>query len=244
MKSLLFFLLFGFLFKAPASQFNGVLHYESDYDMGGSAGKVLTTIYESGSKVRIESTNINTKSPLGPPGTKDQDVLIDDFDQQTETHLQARTNRAIVTPYTAVVEQQQKLMEQLGTTVSVENAGTEKVGNYNCTHFVMTSINPKIKSAKYGTSKKDMWITKDLGSCHLWYVGPYLYYPEGTFLQKKLADAGADGVVVKWQSGSGALLTTGMLNSYDNKSVPPSTFAPPSGYTVIKPDLSQMPQKN
>ena len=133
-------------------------------------------------------------------------------------------------------------MEQLGTTVSVENAGTEKVGNYNCTHFVMTSINPKIKAEKYGTGEKDIWITKDLGSCHLWYVGPYLYYPEGTFLQKKLADAGADGVVVKWQSGSADLLTTGMLNSYDNKSLPSSTFAPPWGYTVIKPDLSQIPK--
>src|ERR1019366_3143197 len=205
---LLFFLLFGFLFKAPTSQFNGVLHYESDYDLGGSADKVLTTIYESGSKVRIESTNINTKSPYGPPGTKDQDVLIYDFDKQTETHLQANTNRAIVTPYDAVLEQQQKMLEQSGATDSVESAGTEKVGNYNCTHFIMTSVNPKIKFAKLGTDKKDISITKDLGSCHLWYAGPYLYYPEGTFMQKKLADAGADGAVVKWQSGSGELLTT------------------------------------
>jgi hypothetical protein len=243
MKSLLVFLLIGFFFKAPTNQFNGVLHYESDYNMGGSSGKVLTTIYQAGSKVRIESKNINTKSPLGPPATKDQDVLLYDFDKQEETHLQAITNRAIVTPYDALLIQQQKLMEQMGTTVSVENAGNEKVGDYNCTHFVMTTVNSKIKSTKLNSSKKDIWITKDLGSCHLWYVGSYLYYPEGTFLQKKLADAGADGVVVKWQSGSGSLLTTGMLTSYDTKSLPSSTFTPPSGYTVVKPDLSQMPQK-
>jgi Domain of unknown function (DUF4412) len=244
MKSIIFFLLIGFFFKAPGNQFNGVLRYESDYNMGGSSGKVLTTIYQADSKGRIESTNVNTKSPLGPPTTRDQDVLIYDFATQQETHLQALTNRAIVTQYDALLMQQQKMMEQMGTTVSVENAGDEKVGDYNCTHFVMTTVNPKIKSTKLNSGRKDIWITGDLGSCHLWYVGPYLYYPKGTFLQKKLADAGADGVVVKWQSGSGAMQTSGILISYENKRVPSSTFTPPSGYIVVKPDLSQKPQKN
>jgi len=243
MKNIMFFLIIGFFFRSPVNKFNGVLHYENDYNMGGSVGKVLTTIYEADSKVRVESENIQTKSALGQPTTKDQDVLLYDFDKQQETHLQAKFKRAIVTPYEAVLMQEQKMMESMGTTVTVQNLGNEKVGNYNCTHFVMTSVNPKIKSTKLNTSKKDIWITRDLGSCHLWYVGAYLYYPEGSFLQKKLADAGADGVVVKWQSGSGDLLTTCMLMSNENKSLPSATFAPPSDYAVVHPDMS-LPQKN
>lgn len=244
MKSTLIFLLICFFFQSPSGQFNGVLHYESDYDMGGSVGKVLTTIYESGSQVRVESTNINTKSPFGPPSTKDQDVILFDFDKQQETHLQTLTNHAIITPYEAVLMQQQKMLDAMGTTSTVENVGNEKVGDYSCTHFVMTTVNPKIKSAKYGTSKKEIWVTKDLGSCHLWYVGAYLYYPEGTLFWKKFAEAGADGVVVKWQTGSGELSTSCMLTSYENKPLRASFFTPPSNFTIIQPDLSQLPQKN
>jgi len=243
MKNIMFFLIIGFFLRSPVNKFNGVLHYESDYNMGGSIGKVLTTIYEADSKVRIESENIQTKSALGKPSTMDQDVLLYDFDKQQETHLQTKFKRAVVTPYDAVLMQEQKMMESMGTTVIIQNLGNEKVGNYNCTHFVMTSVNSKIKSAKLNTSKKDIWITGDLGSCHLWYVGAYLYYPEGSFLQKKLADAGADGVVVKWQSGSGDLLTTCMLMSNENKSLPSATFTPPSDYAVVHPDMS-LPKKN
>ncbi len=244
MKSILFFLLIGLFFKAPTSEFTGILHYESDYDMGGSAGKVLTTIYESGSKVRVESTNIGTKSPFGAPATKDQDVTLYDFDNQQETTLHADSKMAVITPYAAAMVQQQKILEQMGTTVTVQNDGDEKVGNYNCTHFIMTTVNSKVKSSKYNTSTKEIWVSKDLGSCHLWYVGDYLYYPEGTFFWKKFADAGAEGVVVKWKTGSGRLSSSCVLNSYESKSLPSATFAPPSGYNVVKPDLSKFPQKN
>ena len=40
MKSILLFTFFGFFLKAPTGVFNGVLKYESDYDMAGEVGKV------------------------------------------------------------------------------------------------------------------------------------------------------------------------------------------------------------
>ncbi|HMG66716.1 MAG TPA: DUF4412 domain-containing protein [Chitinophagaceae bacterium] len=246
MKNLIFFLLIGVFLNPPVARFNGVLHYENDYDMGGATGKILTTIYEADSKLRVESENIQTKTPIGQPGTKEQDVLLFDIDKQQETHLHDKVKRAIVTPYEAVLIQEQKMMDSLGITVTVQNLGNEKLGNYNCTHFVMITANPKIKSTKAGVTpgKKDIWITKDLGSCHVWYVGSYLYYPEGTYLQKKLADAGADGVVVKWQTGSGVMLSTCTLVSYENKSLPSSDFKVPADYnTVVPPGMSSL-QKN
>src|SRR5450432_4873191 len=100
MKNILLISFISFLFKSPSAEFNGVLKYESDYDLAGSVGKVLTTIYETDSKGRIESKNIQTKSSFGTPVTKDQDVLLFDFSKQQETHLQTLTSRALVGPYT------------------------------------------------------------------------------------------------------------------------------------------------
>ena len=99
MKNILLFTFFTFFLKAPTGVFNGVLKYESDYDMAGEVGKVLTTIYENDSKGRVESTNIQTKSSIGTPTTKDQNVLLYDFSKQQETRLQTLTSRAIVGPY-------------------------------------------------------------------------------------------------------------------------------------------------
>ncbi len=94
----------------------------------------------------------------------------------------------------------EKMMQSMGTTVSIEKLGQEKIGNYNCTHYTMSNINPKSRTGN--TGKKDFWITTDLGVSNIYYVGVYLYYPQGSYLAKKLADAGATGVVIKWQSGS------------------------------------------
>jgi len=51
-------------------------------------------------------------------------------------------------------------------------------------------------------------------------------------LYKKLADAGADGVVVKWQETE-ATSTTCMLMSYQKENLRPATFTPPSNYTIV-----------
>ena len=246
MKNILLFTFFSFLLKSPNAVFNGVLKYESDYDMAGEVGKVLTTFYESDSKGRVESTNIQTKSSLGTPTTKDQNVILYDFSRQKETHLQTLTSRAIVGPYTETLYRQTKPGESFldAIKIDVQNLGSEKVGEYNCTHFVVSKLNTKMKNSAFNPSKSDLWLTKDLGSCHLWYVGPYLYYPEGSETQKKLADAGVEGVVVKWHTGSGSLQSSGMLMSYEKKNLPSATFTPPSNFTIVEPNMSAIPQKN
>jgi Domain of unknown function (DUF4412) len=231
MKSILLISFISLLFKSPSAEFNGVLKYESDYDLAGSVGKVLTTIYE-------------TKSSFGTPVTKDQNVLLFDFSKQQETHLQTLTSRALVGPYTESLLLQNKHGEEMlnAIKVDVQNMGSEKIGEYNCTHFVVTKLNTKQPTSKMNPSKNDVWVTKDLGSCHLWYVGAYLYYPEGSFTQKKLADAGIDGVVVKWQTGSGSLQISGMLMSYEKKNLSSSTFSPPSNFTTVQANMSATPQ--
>ena len=246
MKNILLFTFFSLFLKAPTEVFNGVLKYESDYDMAGEVGKVLTTIYETDSKGRVESTNIQTKSSIGTPTTKDQNVILYDFSKQQETRLQTLTSRAIVGPYLETFYRQSKQGESLfdAVKVDVQNQGSEKVGEYNCTHFVVSKLNTKMKNSEMNPSKTDLWLTKDLGSCHLWYVGPYLYYPEGSVTQKKLADAGVDGVIVKWHTGTGSLQSSGMLTSYEKKNLPSSTFTPPSNFTIVQPDMSALPQKN
>lgn len=246
MKNILLFTFFSFLLKSPTAVFNGVLKYESDYDMAGEVGKVLTTIYENDSKGRIESTNILTKSSMGTPTTKDQNVLLFDFSKQQETHLQTLSSRAVVGPYTETFYRQTKpggsFLDVIK--IDVQNMGTEKVGEYNCTHFVVSKLNTKMKNSEFNPAKTDLWLTKDLGSCHIWYVGSYLYYPEGSATQKKLADAGVDGVVVKWHTGTGSLQNSCMLMSYEKKNLPSATFTPPSNFTIVTPDMSAIPQKN
>jgi|GEM_PF-858996 len=246
MKNILLFTFFSFLLKSPNAEFNGVLKYESDYDMGGEVGKVLTTIYETDSKGRVESTNIQTKSSIGTPTTKNQDVILYDFSKQQQTRLQTSTGRAIVGLYTETLYRQTKPGESFfdAIKVDVQNLGSEKIGEYNCTHFLVSKLNTKMKNSEFNPSKSDLWLTKDLGSSLLWYVGPYLYYPEGSVNQKKLADAGVEGVVVKWHTGSGNLQSSGMLMSYEKKNLPSVTFTPPPNFTIVQPDMSALPQKN
>jgi hypothetical protein len=246
MKNILLIAFISFLFKSPTAEFNGVLKYESDYDMSGQVGKVLTTIYETDSKGRIESTNILTKTSIGTPTTKDQNVLLFDFGKQQQTTLQTLTSRAIIGPYTETFLRQTPHGEELfnAVKVDIQNMGSEKVGEYNCTHFVISKMNTKMAPSPFNPSKTDLWVTKDLGSCHVWYAGSYLYYPEGSETQKKLANAGVDGVVVKWHSGSGSLQASAMLMSYEKKNLPSSTFTPPSNFTVVQPDMSAIPHKN
>jgi Domain of unknown function (DUF4412) len=227
MKKILFCTLLGCLLQKSFGQFTGILHYENDYETGPYKGKVLTTIYESKSRARIESTNEQEKNGTTDiPKPKDQDVLLFDFDKQRKITLLSKMNIAVSMPLQP--DPVEKMMESMGTTVTIEKLGQEKIGNYNCTHFIMSTINPKSKTANSG--KKEFWITSDLGVSNILYVGVYLYYPQGSYLQKKLADAGATGVVVKWQSGS----ATCNLLSYEKKSPAASSFEVPSNYTLTE----------
>ena len=90
----------------------------------------------------------------------------------------------------------------------------------------MYITNPQIKNPNAG--RKDIWVSNDLGKCNIFYTGPYLYYATGDYLQKKLADAGAAGVVVKWQTGSSVCT----LTNYQATNLSAALFTPPSNYTT------------
>ena len=232
MKKIILLLCITCTLKTSFAQVEGILTYQNNYDDKIGTGQVTTTIYESKSKARIESINAQTKSAIGAPSTKSQNVILFDFDKSQETHLSAERNTAIVTGFTMTLMEQQ--MKSMGTDYVVQNLGAEKVGTYNCTHYVMTSSSSKYKNLPPG--KKEFWITNDLGTANLFFVGQYLYYPIGCYAAKKLTDAGATGVVVKWQimdpiSKQPNICT---LISFQKKSLPASTFSPPSGYTVMQ----------
>jgi hypothetical protein len=232
MKKIILLIVITFLLKISFAQVEGILTYENVYDDQLGTGKVTTTIYVSKSKARVESTNAQTKSAIGAPSTKDQNVIIFDFDKSNETHLDAKRNMAYITPFTSTTMEQQ--MKSMGTDYIVQNLGAEKVGNYNCMHYTITTTSSKYKNMPH--AQKDVWITNDLSGANLFYVGSYLYYPQGSSVAKKLADAGATGVVVKWQIMDPVSKKPNDCNliSYQKKSLPASTFSPPSGYQVMQ----------
>jgi hypothetical protein len=227
MKKILFCLFVGCFLQKSLAQFTGILHYENNYESGLFKGKVVTTIYESKSRARIES--INTQFSNGTadiPKPKEQDVLLFDFENQRKISLVSKMNMAASVPLQP--DPVEKMMEAMGTTVTIEKIGPEKIGDYNCIHYSMNTVNPKSKKSNSG--KKDFWITSDLGTSNILYVGIYIYYAQGGYLAKKLADAGATGVVIKWQTGS----TTCSLVNHEAKNLPASTFEVPSNYTLTQ----------
>ena len=231
MKKFAIVLFFSSLLKVAFPQAQGTFIYETNYSDPIATGKVVTKIYESKSMARIESNNTSTKSSLGPPKSEDQDIILMNFDNSTETHLSAERKTAIITKFTVLISEE--ALKKMGTEETVQNMGQEKIGNYSCTHFVMTSTNPKYKTGY--TAKKDFWITKDLGIGNLCFVGAYLYYPKGSMGFKKLAEAGAEGIVVRWQVMDPYSKQPKVCNliNYQPGQVPASNFAPPSNYQVI-----------
>lgn len=231
MKKIITLLLLVPAFNVSKAQFNGILHYVNSYTDAwfGTKGEVQTIIHVSGAQVRIDALDTNfSKLTI----TRQNPLLID-LSKGTETHLVTRTAQAV----TYSLSKRQKMIEvaeaQTHTVYDFKIVGQEKVQGFNCTHYQI--------SKRYGTSKTmkpalfDIWITKDLGSCNVWYVGKYLYYfaPMNMYLQ--LAAKGADGVVVEWQE-TAATKSSCVLTGYDQ--TPPSSdiFTVPSGYT--REDLS------
>lgn len=230
MKRITVFFCLCFFVKVVFPQAQGTFTYESEYSSEIATGKVITKIYESKSMARIESNNTSTKSSLGAPKSSDQNIILMNFDNSTETHLSAERKTAIITKFTVVM--MEETMKKIGTEVSIQNLGQEKIGNYSCAHFVIVSTNPKQKAFN---SKKDIWVTKDMGIGNVFFVGSYLYYPKGSVVAQKLSDAGADGIVVKWQviDATGKQNHVCNLVNYQAGPVPASMFAPPSGFQVI-----------
>lgn len=237
MKKIMFPFLLTFAFQRLPAQFSGVLHYENDYvdNWFGTKGEVLTNIYESGGGIRIEAADTSfSKNDV----TRQNTILID-IANGTETHLQEMYSRGILYSVSDKEKQAQMINDKVHTEFNIENLGTEKIGNFNCTHFLMTKSYANLKTLK--PARYDIWITKDLGSGNTWYVGRYLYLFPGMGLFKKLADAGADGVVVKWQETE-STSTTCILTGYQQEDIPASTFTAPSNYAIM--NVPAFPSKN
>ncbi len=215
------------------SQTDAILTYKNDYSDKLATGKVITTIYESKNKARVESINTQTSSSFGPPKTESQNILIFDFTTQKETHLNAKQNRAVVMPF-MVTTMEKNMMPAMGIDYVVQNEGSEKVNGYNCTHFTITTTSSKNKN--FPPAKKDVWITNDLGTGNLFFVSPYLYFPLGSYEATKLTSAGGTGIVVKWQvmDPISKQPNTCTLTSYQPGKLKNDIFSAPSNYTVVQ----------
>ena len=94
MKKIIFLFISALAFQKVPAQFSGVLHYENGYvdKWFGTKGKVLTTIYESGSMIRIEAKDTSfTKKDV-----TQQNTLLVDIGKGTETHLQETFHRGTI----------------------------------------------------------------------------------------------------------------------------------------------------
>ena len=113
----------------------------------------------------------------------------------------------------------EKNMKLSDADVSVENAGAEQIGKLNCQHFIV-----KVKG-----ERRDLWITKDLGTSSILLGGPLVYYPPGSIVLSKIISAGGEGVVVKSQEGDQVT----NLTNYQTRTPPAYNFEIPAGYTKM-----------
>jgi hypothetical protein len=199
-------------------QFEGVLHYQCMLK-----NQIAMTVYLSPTKARVEANVIpyfDGKPNLAE--ATDQRVIIFDILAKKETTLNAKTNTAVTSSLSE--SRTDSIMKLNGDDIIVEKEGPENVGQFSCDHFILS-----IKG-----SKKDLWITKDLGAGSLYVGSEFLYYTMGGLIAQKLAAAGATGIVVKSQYGQ---LTT-LLTGFEKKNIPLSMFEVPAGYTVMNMEKS------
>lgn len=225
MKPILLFLFLPINLSYSPGIFSGVLKYEVRFANSMHTGMTYTTIYENADQARVESVSMEDKNGTpDPTSAKPQNVLIYDFNANKTTHLVAKQNMATIMSNNP--DPAEMMMNKMGSTVQIENLGPEKIGSYSCTHYAMRTINPKIKAGD--DSKKEFWITNELGASGIQYVSAFLYYYKNGYMAKKLSDAGATGVVVRWKISD----VVCNLVSVDTKSPDVSSFTIPSGYTT------------
>lgn len=214
--------------------FEGVLTYQLHYvdKWFGTQGEVHTTIYEAPGKFRIEAYDTS----YNKPDLTIQNPLLIDVQNGTETHLAANMQRAVVYSVSSKNKMTQSMESNTHTVYNIENIGQDTVNNFTCRHYRISKSYEKLKTLPPAIF--DIWITKDLGSGSIWYIGDYLYLYPGMDLFTKLAKEGADGVVVKWQLKTKGV-TTCLLTSHWQTDIPNSKFLPPSNYSLF-----QMPGMN
>ena len=202
MKKLTFLIIILGVFQVTYAQFEGTLVYDCTIRT-----KVLMTIYETKSKVRIESKIYPMKEGAADIAKgKEQDDLLFDFENNKELRFVPKHHAFVETGFSQVSAE--KSMKLTDGDISVESVGTEKIGKLDCQHFVV-----KVKG-----EKKDLWITKDLGNSNVCLAGIMLYYPKGSMILEKIRGAGGDGVVVKVQFGDQVT----MLTNYQTR--PPAAY--------------------
>jgi hypothetical protein len=213
MKNIISSLLFVLLSNLCLAQFEGILHYECI-----SKNQVLMSVYLTPGKARIEAKIVPFNNGIANvSAAKDQHIIIFDLVNKKEIKLIPDMKLATVSGFTEI------LMDSVANLtekdISVQNLGSEKVGNFLCDHYMIM-----IKA-----SRKDLWVTKDLGISGLYVGSEFLYYANGGLVYQKLTAAGAAGLVVKSLNGK---LTT-ELKSYEKKVIPAAMFQIPSNYQII-----------
>jgi Domain of unknown function (DUF4412) len=202
------------LLQVAHAQFEGILYYDCTIK-----NKTLTTIYLAKTKVLLESKIYPMKEGAADISSgKEQDDLLFDFDAGKVYRLSAKHKVAAtgdMAPVTA--DRVGKLKDE---DITVEDKGVEKIGDYSCHHY-----NVKIKNKNL-----ELWITMDLGGTPLYMVSQFDYYPTGSLLYDKLKAAGAEGIVVRSKEADVVV----NLTNVQQKTVPPSYFEVPTGYSKIQ----------
>lgn len=216
-----------------SAQFSGKLVYE----VVRTDSKLVMTYYQNKSNARIEAYSVRLNNDAPDMSTlKAQDTILYDLSKSSETHLQYRTQRAIISQSTFALAGNSKGYKN--QVLDVKKVGQETVNGYSCSHFVLTSTMNGL------SNHHDVWITKDLGPAPSIYVmGSYLYYTPGYLMLTKLIEAGGDGIVVKTVHGEGTFSATANLISADKKTPSASMFQVPSRYIVIDNSNMTLPTK-
>jgi Domain of unknown function (DUF4412) len=207
-KLILVFTLLTILQVAHA-QFEGILYYDCTIK-----NKTLTTIYLSKTKVLLESKIYPMKGGAADISAgKEQDNLIFDFEASKVYRLSLKHKVAAVGDMAPITTD--KIAKIKSEDINVEDKGVEKIGDYNCEHYIVHIKNKSL----------ELWITKDLGSTPLYLISQFDYYPAGSLLFDKLKAAGADGIVVRSKQDDVVV----NLTNVQRKTVPPSYFEIPTG---------------
>ena len=201
------------ILQAAYAQFEGVLYYDCTIK-----NKTLTTIYLSKTKALLESKIYPMKEGAADiRGAREQDDLIFDFEAKKVTKLSSKHKWAATSDMAPVTaDKPGKLKDE---DITVEDKGEEKLSGYSCHHYDV-----KIKG-----KKTELWVTKELGNTSICLVSQFDYYPVGSLLFDKLVAAGADGVVVRSRVDDIEV----NLTNVQHKTVPPSYFEIPEGYSKM-----------
>jgi len=220
MKTSLFFLtnLFFLFIFVPAANSADIY---AEYQMTGITGTpVISKMYGKNGNIRTE-TNMNMGGRQMSTTTlmlKSNPNVAYVFNSLTKTYNEAKINpKAIVKD------------------VTIKVLGSEKVGNYNCTHVKMTSDG----------KSWDAWFTKELPSFNFPISGNSEWGSQK--VMNELKSKGITGMMVKvvfLTPGAKTKSITMQLVKYETKTLNASLFTLPAGYKKSSVTLDPEKMKN